>query len=102
MTTHLTPLLISRDKQGRLRQTRMHVSLDAQMLMDAATLRSGQTRTRAIFQALMLQGSQINMAQFRDQKDARKMVSFIGIPIYLIAPFIKNKLTHDQICLQFF
>ena len=81
MTTHRTPLLISRDNLGRLSLIRKHVSLDAQMLMDAATLRSGQMRTRAISQALMLQGFQINMAQFRVRLDVRKMVSLVVIPI---------------------
>ena len=56
MTTRRTPLLIFRDKEGRLRLIQKHVRFDAQMLMDAATLHSGQMRTHAIFQAQLLQG----------------------------------------------
>ena len=81
MTTRRTTLLIFRDKEGRMRPIQRHVSLDAQMLMDAAILHSGQMRTHAIFRALMLQGSQINIGQFRDQKDVKKIVSLIVIQI---------------------
>ena len=77
MTTHRTPPLIFRDKEGRMQLTRKHVSLDAQMLMAAATLHFGQTITHAISQALLLRGFQINIGQFRDQKYVKKIVSFI-------------------------
>ena len=56
MTTHRTPPLIFWDKEGRLKLARKHVSLDAQMLMAAATLHFGQMRTHAIFQAQLQQG----------------------------------------------
>ena len=56
MTTHRTPPLIFRDKEGRMKLTQKHVSLDAQMLMAAATLHFGQMRTHVIFQAQLLQG----------------------------------------------
>ena len=56
MTTHRTPPLIFWDKEGRMKLTQKHVSLDAQMLMAAATLHFGQMRTHAIFQAQLQQG----------------------------------------------
>ena len=56
MTTHRTPPLIFWDEEGRLKLARKHVSLDAQMLMAAATLHFGQMRTHAIFQAQLQQG----------------------------------------------